>query len=89
MNKITVTTTHNGEVTNVVEKNLTEAELERLHGRINEVKEAKRKMHDRIAERLSKIPPIHFEILKEANKVSKEELLVRYPEHAEFIVTIQ
>jgi hypothetical protein len=89
MNKVTITTRITGEEPRIVEKELTDDEMKRFRLKMDAMKEAKQKMHDKIAERMSKIPPVHFEILKEANKVSKEELLVRYPEHAEFITTIQ
>jgi hypothetical protein len=49
----------------------------------------KEKLHEEMAVRLAKVPPIHFEILKYHNNHTKEDTIAEYPEHREFIDTIR
>jgi len=39
----------------------------------------------RMKEKFAKIPKINLEILKYSNNHSKDEVLLKYPEHSEFI----
>ena len=40
---------------------------------------------DRMKRMYKQIPPIHWEILKFSNTHTKDEVLLKYPEHSEFI----
>lgn len=42
----------------------------------------------RTKEKLDKVPPIHWEILRYSNTHTKEQTLEAYPDHTEFINSI-
>ena len=42
----------------------------------------------KMKERIASIPKIHWEILRYSNTHNKEQCLVEYPEHSDFINTI-
>jgi len=43
---------------------------------------------ERCRKALDNVPPIHWEILRAANKTTKDELHKLYPDHSEFIESI-